>query len=196
MESLTRDLRYIARSLARSPGFFIVTVLTLALGIGATTAIFSVVNGVLLQPLPYPSSERIVQLFQVDKDTKRMSVSEPNFRDWRAETRSFSAVALHSAGGSVTVNGLSEPARARATYVTRDFFSVFGLRPRIGRTFIDEELRPGAPPSVVVSDAFWRAYLDASPAAVGHTIKVENRLYTIVGVMPPEMNYPAGNALW
>ncbi|HEY9225688.1 MAG TPA: hypothetical protein VIP11_03520, partial [Gemmatimonadaceae bacterium] len=93
METLTRDLRYVARSLVRSPGFFIVAVLTLALGIGATTAIFGVVNGVLLQPLPYPRSERIVQLFQLDKNGQRMSVSEPNFIDWSAQTRAFDAMA-------------------------------------------------------------------------------------------------------
>src|SRR5215218_63940 len=129
MDTLLRDLRYVARSFARSPGFFVVTALTLALGIGATTAIFSVVNGVLLQPLPYPQSERVVQLFQIDKDGQRMSVSEPNFADWKAETRSFSYVAITRAGGTVTVNGLSEPVRARGTSVTRDFFNVFGLRP-------------------------------------------------------------------
>src|SRR5262245_31870549 len=138
MDMLMRDLRYVARSLARAPGFFLVAVLTLALGIGATTAIFSVVNGVLLQPLPYPSSERIVQVFQIDKDSKRMSVSEPNFLDWQAQTRAFDAMAISRAGGMVTVNGLSEPVRALATPVTQDFFKVFGVAPRLGRTFISD----------------------------------------------------------
>jgi putative ABC transport system permease protein len=196
METLMRDLRYVARSFARSPGFFVVTALTLALGIGATTAIFSVVNGVLLRPLPYPNSDRIVQLFQVDKDGKRMSVSEPNFADWKSQTRSFSAAALTRAGGTITVNGLSEPVRARGTSVTRDFFSVFGLKPELGRTFVDDELRPGAPASVVVSHAFWQQYLGGSRAALGRTVTIGTQLVTIVGVMPPEMNYPAGNELW
>ena len=132
METLTRDLRYVARSLARTPGFFIVTILTLALGIGATTAIFSVVNGVLLQPLPYPGADRIVQLFQVDKDGQRMSVSEPNFADWKTQTRGFSALALSSSVSTITVNGLAEPVRARGVSVTRDFFKVFGTAPRLG----------------------------------------------------------------
>src|SRR5438046_119463 len=101
MDTLTRDLRYVVRSAARSPGFFALALLTLALGIGATTAIFSVVNGVLFQPLPYPQPERIVQLFQLDKDGKRMSVSQPNFRDWRSETRGFSAMALASGPGGM-----------------------------------------------------------------------------------------------
>jgi putative ABC transport system permease protein len=196
METLTRDLRYVTRALVRTPGFFLVTVMTLALGIGATTAIFSVVNGVLLQPLPYPRSERIVQLFQVDKDGRRMSVSVPNFRDWKTQTRSFSAMALSSSGGTVTVNGLREPARVSATQVTGEFFSVFGLHPVIGRVFAPDELHLGGSPAVVVSDAFWRRYLDAQPGAVGRTLTIDQKLFTIIGVMPPELNYPAGNELW
>ena len=196
MESLKRDLRYVARSLARSPGFFLVTVFTLSLGIGATTSIFSVVNGVLLQPLPYPGSERIAQLFQVDKDGKRMSVSVPNFEDWKAQTRAFESMAVSQPGGMITVNGLAEPVRARATVVSREFFSVFGMKPVIGRTFVDDELRPGAPASVIVSDAFWRTQLGGTGSVLGRTHRVESSLMTIVGVMPPEMNYPAGNDLW
>ena len=196
METLTRDLRYVTRALLRTPGFFFVTVMTLGLGIGATTAIFSVVNGVLLQPLPYPRSERIVQLFQVDKDGKRMSVSVPNFRDWRAQTRSLSTMALASVANTITVSGLQEPARVAGAEVSGDFFSVFGLHPEIGRVFAADELRPGASPAAVVSDAFWRRYLDASPAALGRTITIGSKLFTVVGVMPPEMNYPAGNDVW
>jgi putative ABC transport system permease protein len=196
METLTRDLRYVARSLARAPGFFIVTVLTLALGIGATSAIFSVVNGVVLQPLPYPGSGRIVQLFQIDKDAKRMSVSEPNFYDWRSQTRAFDAMAISRTISEVTINGLGEPIRAREAEVSREFFSVFGLTPRLGRLFVDEELRPGAPPSVIVSHTFWQNNLGGSQQALGRTIKIGTQLLTIVGVMPPAMNYPAGTELW
>jgi len=196
METLTRDLRYVTRALLRTPGFFFVTVLTLALGIGATTAIFSVVNGVLLQPLAYPRSERIVQLFQIDKDGKRKSVSVPNFRDWKAETRSFAAMALAHPPGTITVNGLHEPARVLASDVSGDFFSVFGLRPVIGRVFAPDDLHPGAAPVAVVSDAFWRRYLDANPGAVGRTLTIGGKLFMIVGVMPPEMNFPADNEIW
>jgi predicted permease len=196
METLTRDLRYVTRALLRTPGFFLVTVLTLALGIGATTAIFSVVNGVLLQPLPYPRSERIVQLFQLDKDGKRMSVSVPNFRDWQAQTRGFSAMALSHPPGTVTVNGLHEPARVNASDVSGDFFAVFGLRPQIGRVFSASEVHLGAAPVAVVSDGFWRRYLDANPGAVGRTITMGTKLFTVIGVMPPEMNYPADNEVW
>jgi predicted permease len=196
MEILTRDLRYVTRALLRTPAFFLVTVLTLALGIGATTAIFSVVNGVLLQPLPYPRSERIVQLFQIDKDGKRMSVSVPNFRDWKAQTRSFSAMALSHPPGTITVNGLREPARVTATTVSGEFFSVFGLHPEIGRVFAADEVHAGASPVVVVSDAFWRRYLDANPGVVGRTLTIESKLFTIIGVMPAEMGFPAGTEVW
>ena len=196
MNTLLRDLRYVARSFARSPGFFVVTVLTLALGIGATTAIFSVVNGVLLQPLPYPNSERIVQLFQTTKSGERNSVTEPNFADWKAQARSFSGLVMTSPARTVTVNGLSEPVRVLETSVSRDFFAVFGVKPELGRAFVDDELRPGAPASVVVSHSFWQKYLGGSPTAPGKTIKIGTDLLTIVGVMPESMNYPAGNGLW
>ncbi|MDQ6888153.1 MAG: ABC transporter permease [Gemmatimonadota bacterium] len=196
METLTQDLRYVARSFARSPGFLFTTVLTLALGIGATTAIFSVVNSVLLRPLPYPESDRIVQLFQSTKDGTRNSVTEPNFIDWKAQTRSFSAIGLSSSASVVTVNGLSEPTRAPAAAVSRDFFRVFGLRPEIGRTFVEEEVAAGAPTSVIVSHSFWRAHLSGSTAVAGKTIRIGTDLLTIVGVMPEAMDYPAGTDLW
>jgi putative ABC transport system permease protein len=196
METLAQDLRYVARSFARSPGFFIVTVLTLALGIGATTAIFSVVNGVLLQPLPYPASERIVQLFALDKDGKRTGLSQPNYTDWKAQARGYSAMAIVTPASTVTVNGLAEPARARETSVSREFFDVFGVKPEIGRTFVDEELRPGGSPAVIVSHSFWQKYLGGNATPLGKTLTVEGRQYTIVGVLPDYMNYPAGNELW
>ncbi|HEY4219258.1 MAG TPA: ABC transporter permease [Gemmatimonadaceae bacterium] len=195
METLRQDLRYVARSFARTPGFFFVTALTLALGIGAATAIFSVVNGVLLRPLPYPESDRIVQLFAIDKTGKRSSVSEANFPDWKSQTHSFASIALVSTPSTITVTGLAEPVRARATSVTRDFFAVFGVKPELGRLFADEELHVGAAPTVIVSDAFRTKYFgDASP--VGKTLRVDGALFTVVGVMPAYMDYPAGNELW
>ena len=147
MDTLLADLRYAVRTLRKSPGFATAAILTLALAIGSNTAIFSVVNGVLLQPLPYPNSDRIVQVFQTAKTGERNSVTEPNFADWKAQARSFSALAMASAANTVTVNGLSEPVRVLETYVSRDFFPVFGVKPVLGRTFVDDELRPGAPSS-------------------------------------------------
>jgi hypothetical protein len=104
-------------------------------------------------------------------------------------------MALSSSGGTITVNGLSEPARARATSVSRDFFSVFGVKPQLGRTFVDDELRFGAPGSLIVSHGFWQKYLDASPKAIGRTLQIGSTLFTIVGVMPAAMDFPAGHEL-
>jgi predicted permease len=196
MESLLRDIRFVARSFSRAPGFFLVTALTLALGIGATTGIFSVVNGVVLRPLPYTHSDRIVQLFTVGKSGEQGSQSEPNFRDWKAEARGFSSMAQMSPPWMVTVNGLGEPVRARETTVSREFFTVFAVTPTIGRLFSEDELQRGAAPTVVVSDAFWRAHLGADPRVIGRTITIGPQLATIVGVMPAYMNVPAGNELW
>ncbi|MEO6878361.1 MAG: ABC transporter permease, partial [Gemmatimonadaceae bacterium] len=195
METLRQDLRYVARTFARSPGFFIVTVLTLALGIGAATAIFSVVNGVLLQPLPYPSSDRIVQLYQIGKSGTRSSVSEANLPDWKDQTRSFSSIALSSSSNTITVIGLAEPVRAQAASVTREFFTVFGAKPELGRTFVNEELRLGGSPAIVISHNFRQKYLDGVNP-IGKTVRIDGTLFTVVGVMPAYMNYPAGNDVW
>lgn len=197
MESLRRDIRFVARSFARNPGFFLVTTLTLALGIGATTAIFSVVNGVLLRPLPYSRSDRIVQLFSIGPQGQQGSLSEPNFLDWKNQSRDFSAIAQMSPSGPVTVNGLAEPIRARAATVAgREFFAVFAVTPELGRLFSDDELQLGARPTAVVSDRFWRTHLGAEQSAIGRAVTIGGQLVTIIGVMPPNLNVPAGNELW
>jgi predicted permease len=196
METLTRDLRYVARSFVRSPGFFILTVLTLALGIGATSAIFSVVNGVLLQPLPYPESERIVQLYQLTKTGERNSITNPNFIDWYTQNRSFSSLSLSTPPSTVSVTGLSEPVRARAAYVSKEFFSVFGTKPILGRTFRDDESTTGDPTTAVVSASFWRKNFGGDPTVIGKKINVGSSLLTIIGVMPATMDYPSGIEIW
>src|SRR5688500_8781908 len=151
MDGLSRDLRFTLRSLRRSPGFFAVTVLTLALGIGATTAIFSVVNGVLLRGLPYPDADRIVRVYQVGEKGGRNQVSDPNFEDWKAQSRSFAALAQMSSGGPVSVTGATEPVRAQAAWVSAEFFDALGVQPEVGREFAGEELKVGGPPAVLVS---------------------------------------------
>ena len=201
MESLVRDLRYVTRSLLRTPAFFAVTALTLALGIGATTAIFTVIDSVLLRPLPYPDPERIVHLWQVNAYEGRVAgqnaVSDPNFEDWQAQSRSFAAMAQVGGAGLTSVAGASEPVRVRAAVVSRDFFSVMGVRPVRGRTFVAEEQRQGATPTVVVGYGFWQRYLNADPSVIGtRTLTFQNRVHTIVGVMPPELSYPVGTELW
>ena len=197
MDGIARDLRFTFRSLRRSPGFFILTVLTLALGIGATTAIFSVVNGVLLRSLPYPDAERIVRVFQVGEQGGRGQVSDPNFEDWKARTRSFEALAQMTSVGTVSVTGASEPLRARSSVVSKEFFAALGVRPILGREFVAEEQAVGGPPAVVVSEGFWRRYLNADPSAVGRVVLTfDGRSHALVGVMPRSVDYPIGADIW
>jgi putative ABC transport system permease protein len=200
MDTLLRELRHAARALWRARGFAGLTALTLALGIGATTAIFSVVHGVLLRALPYREPERIVHLWQVNaREQERFpqaQVSEPNFEDWRTQTRSFRAMALVRRGGPTTVTAVGEPVRAVVATVSGAFFDVMGVRPALGRAFAPEELRQGAAPTVVVSDGFWRRQLDADRGALGRTVLVGDAPLVVVGVMPPEFDYPAGAELW
>ena len=197
MDGISRDLRFTLRSLRRSPGFFAVTVLTLALGIGATTAIFSVVNGVLLRGLPYPNADRIVRVYQVGEQGGKGQVSDPNFEDWKARSRSFAALAQMTPGGTVSVTGAREPVRARAAVVSAEFFDALGVRPKLGRGFAPDEQRVGGTPVVLVSDAFWRRSLGADANIVGTTVlNFDRNVYTVVGVMPASVNYPAGVDLW
>ena len=197
MGDLQQDLVYALRKMRSAPGFAAAVIAILALGIGATTAIFSVVNGVLLEPLPFPHADRIVQLFQVTDKGTRNSVSQPNFRDWVAGSRSFAALALlWGPGGVETVTGLPEPVIAHTTAVTRDFFSVFGVQPQIGRLFNAEETTFGGPRAVVVSDGFWRERLGASSAAIGQRLTMGGDGYTVIGVMPPNRTFPPGDEIW
>jgi predicted permease len=196
MNSFLRDLRIVARSMARSPGFFVIVVATLGLGIGATTAIFSVVNGVLLRPLPYPQPERIVQLWQVNKNGGDFQFSEPNFIDVRGESRSLRAMAEFSDNGTVSVATSHDAVRAHVATVSSEFFGVLGVQPVLGRTFVPEEQRVGASPAVLVSQGFWQRVLGSDPSALGTVITFDGLAYRVVGVMPAAVDVPAGVDLW
>lgn len=190
------DFRLAARQLLKYPSFSAVVIATLALGIGACTLIFSVVNGVLLTPLPYPEPERIVRVRQVsDNGFVAENISEPNFRDLKEQTRSFSALARYAAGPQ-PVSGGSEPARALTADVSDGFFAVVGVRPIAGRTFLPDEHRLGAPPAAVVGYAYWQRYLGGDPALGARTLRIADEAYTIVGVMPPGFDYPEGAEIW
>ncbi len=161
MDTLLQDLRYAWRTLGKSLGFTAVVVATLALGIGVNTTIFSVIEGVLLRPLPYEDPERIVALWEVTEAGGETHVSAPNFRDWRAQTNSFETMALHSSadfGGAATVLGGREATRARVTAVSTDFFLVFRVQPALGRAFATDEFKLGADVAIV-SYGFWRDQL-------------------------------------
>jgi putative ABC transport system permease protein len=196
VSDLAYDFRYSLRKLRRSPGFAAALIATLALGIGATTAIFSVVNGVLLEPLPYAKADRIVRLYPIDAKGERQSVTQPNYRDWAQRLHDFAALAIFHPPYKVTVTGLGEPLKANFCVVSRDFFAVFSTRPELGRPFSDEETRYGGPRAAIVSDAFWRQHLGGSRSALGRRMTIEGQLYSIVGVMPAAMNYPAANDVW
>jgi predicted permease len=195
--NVAQDLRYTARSLRASPAFAAAVILTLTIGIGATTAIFSIVNAVVLQPLPFPQSERIVRLFQMTDKGTRNSVSQPNFFDWEARTHSFSALALFSTwNGTSTVQTPTGPVMAQATPVTRDFFKVLQAKPQLGRLFVPEEQQFGGVHAAIISDAFWREQFAGNPNVLGQRLTWYNASYVIVGVMSPRTTYPAGTAVW
>ena len=195
METLINDIRFGVRSLAKRPGFTALAILTLALGIGACTAIFSVVDGVLLRTLPYPHAEQIVQLREVNARGGNMSFAEPNFIDVRTRSRTLQAVAEYT-GESTTVIGGSEPVRAVVVIASGDFFKVLGTAPAIGRTFISEDNKPGGAPVAVVSYGFWQRLLGANSDLSGTTLKLADHTVTVVGVMPAGFAFPRNAEIW
>ncbi|HEY9427460.1 MAG TPA: ABC transporter permease [Gemmatimonadaceae bacterium] len=191
-----RDFRFAFRTLSRAPFFTVIALLTLALGIGATTAIFTVVDGVLLRPLPYPEPQRIVRLWEVSAKGGHMNFSDPDFEDIQEQTRSFTSLARVSPYGIVSVVGGSSPVRARSAAVSKEFFRTMGVQPARGRFFVPDEQREGGTPAVVVSAGFWRSSLGGAPIGSGRTLAFDGKIFNVVGVAPPELDYPAGTELW
>src|SRR5262249_38790380 len=165
-------------------------IVSLALGIGATTAMFSVVDGVLLRPLPYPEPERIVELREVSARGHRMAVTEPNFLDVRARAHGLDAVAQYGGIGATTVSGGTEPGGAAAEYVGGDFFKVLGVAPALGRSFLPEENGAGGAFVAVVGHDLWRRALGGRADLAGATLTIQGHAYTVVGVMPRGFAYP------
>lgn len=195
METLIKDIRHGVRSLLARPGFTALAVFTLALGIGACTAIFSVVDGVLLRPLPYPDAERIVQLREVNSKGTQIAFAEPNFRDVRARSHTLEAVAQYN-GELITVTGGSEPVRALSYAVSGDFFRVLGTQPAVGRQFAPDESKPGGAPVAVVSYGFWQKLLGGRSDLSGTTLRLMDQNVTVVGVMPSGFAFPRGAEIW
>jgi putative ABC transport system permease protein len=160
--SLWHDVRLAARGLMRSRGYAAVAVLMLGIGTGAATALFSVVQGVLLRPLPYPDPDRIVRVWGASPRGNPLNATDPNFHDWQRELRSFSGMAQYQSGPA-SVLGAGEPVRRMVAWVSADFFSVLGVPHAAGRGFAPEEQQPGGAPAVVVSHAFWPDQLGAGP---------------------------------
>jgi putative ABC transport system permease protein len=194
MDALRQDIRYALRSLAKAPGFTAVVLLTLALGIGANTAIFSVVNGVLLRPLPYYQPERLTVVRETYGEGQRGTVSGPNYLDWRTRNRSFEQLAA-SRVRMLTVLGEGEPEEVTAAFVSYNFFTTLGLPPVLGRGFAPRE-DEGEGSVAVLGDGFWRTHYGADPHVVGRTLTLSSKPYTIVGVAPKGLNFPGQSQVY
>jgi putative ABC transport system permease protein len=196
MDTLAQDVRYSLRRLLRSPGFTLVAILTLALGIGANSAIFSVVNGVLLRPLPFGDAERLVLLYTAYPDDEiRYPLSAPDFMSIHDDSRSFTGVA-GIVPARETLTGGEEPITIEAARVTERFFEVLGVSPLIGRTFAVEENRPGADAVALLSHAHWRLRYGSDPGVIGRTLMLNGIPRTVVGVLPPEVDFPGGREVY
>jgi putative ABC transport system permease protein len=197
-EAVLRDVRHAVRVYAQAPVFTIVVAATLGLGIGATAAIFAVVNTVVLRPLDYPDPDRLVDLFQISAaNGRRGSLSPPNYFDLRDHAQGFSGIAAYWSP-SVTLTGLGgEPQKALAATCTHDLFGVLGVEPQLGRAFISEDDRPGAPRVALLGDGLWRRRYGADPSIVGQTITIDGNPTLVVGVMPARFDFPvARTELW
>ena len=191
------DLKFALRQLRKSPGFTLVAVLTLALGIGANTAIFSIVNAVLLRPLPYPDADRIMVLNESSGPGQDYSVALPDYFDWQKDNTVFEHLAAtHKESRNLSGIPGREPERISCASVTRNFFNIVGLPPEIGRTFSDDEDKVGAPPVVVISDRLWRRVFNADSNVLGQSITLHDQNYTVIGVMPPQVTSPQDADAW
>jgi len=192
---MLQDLRLAFRTLARTPLFTALSGGLLALGVGATVAVFSVIDGVLLKALPYPDADRIVTLWEATERSRTIGVSAPNFRDWQQGATTFSALAAW-AGGRGTVVGGREAVTTGVYQVTRQFFTALGVEPAMGRTFSDDEAREHGAPAVVVSHGLWTRALGANSDLNRLSLVVEGRNAAVVGVMPEGFSYPDGAEVW
>jgi predicted permease len=189
LETLMQDVRFAFRMLRKNPGFTAIAVLTLALGIGANTAIFSVVYAVLLQPLPYTDSAHLVLVNETTPRVGDVSVSYPNFLDWRDRSRTISQWA---AAGQVSfsLSGVSRPENINGDAVSPNFLSMLGMHPFLGRDFNSTEENPATPPVLMLSYSLWQSHLGGDPKVVGKTITLDGRSFTIVAVLPPNFRSP------
>jgi putative ABC transport system permease protein len=194
VNTLLQEIRLATRSLLKRPGFSVVAILTLALGIGASTAIFSVVDAVLLRPLPYPSQERLVEVTELNEAGRGMPFAEANFHDLTARSRSFEAIATYTRSPDAVAGG-TEPVRTNISGVSADFFRVLGVAPALGRLISAETLREGNQVAVV-SYGFWKRMLEGRTNLEGTSLRFANRSFAVIGVLPPETEFPVGIDVW
>src|SRR5215510_1170881 len=195
-DALMQDLRFAWRTLVGNPGYSSVVLLTLALGIGANAAVFSVANGVLLRPFPYRDAERVVRVFSKNapRNLEFFSVSPSDFKTWKAESPAFAAMAAFERQRDATLATGAEPQVVSATAVTPDVFSLLGTLPVLGRTLGAADARADAPPVAVVSHSVWTTRFGADSTLVGRDLSLDGKRYTVVGVMPPQFFVPGTNA--
>ena len=192
-----RDCRHALRALLHSPGFSLVATITFALGIGVNTAVFSVFNGVLLRPLPYPDPDRITMIWM---DNRRQAIKEditsyPTYRDWRAQSTSYAHMAAYS-GTAFNLTGAEEPERLQGAQTTASFFDVMGLRPVIGRLYTEAQETPGNDAVVLLSHGLWQRRFGGATDVLGRTITLNGQPHEIIGVMPAALQVPADAELW
>ncbi|RPI48560.1 MAG: ABC transporter permease, partial [Acidobacteria bacterium] len=196
MSSILQDLRYAARRLVRDRRFTLAAVAALALGIGATSAVFTLVNAVILRSLPFAEPERIMWLGTRDAQSRNFGVSEPDFDDWRRATRTFSGIALMQQGPLSVSGDDRAPDQYDAVYISANGFSLIGTGPTVGRGFSAEDDRPGAPAVMLLSHSVWMSRYGGERSVVGRTIRANSEPATIVGVMPPGMQFPFSTEVW
>jgi len=195
MESVLKDLRFALRGVLKRRAFTAIAMVTLGLGIGASTAIFSVVNSVMLRKLPYPNAARIVAIQEVYKDGQRGQVTGPNFLDWRAQNTVFQHLAaIRIANANLTVADQAE--RIELAQTSANFFDVFGVKPQLGRLFASSDEEAGHVPVAVISDALWRRRFGADPSLVGRQVSLDQKSYAVIGIAPPLFDYPNKTEAW
>jgi putative ABC transport system permease protein len=196
MNSTIKDLRFAIRNLRKRPGFAAIVILVLGLGIGSTTAIFSIVDALLLRPLPYPNADRLVLMREVGPKGNQMAVAEPNFRDVRTISRSFEHIGVSAGSFPLVVTSGNTTSRSRVSFASSDFFAAMGVQPIAGRFFLPEEEQFGGPIATIISYGYWQRALGGRPDFNSVKLNVDGVTCNIVGVMPPTFDYPAQTEVW
>jgi putative ABC transport system permease protein len=195
LDILKQDLAYTRRMLARAPGFAITAIAIVALGIGATTAAFSVTDFVLIRPLPFPDPGRLVKVWEKTPGYGRMELSAPNYRDWKAAAKSFASMGIYY-DRAVTMLTAGEPTRLAGTSVSADVLPTLGVSPVVGRAFSPDDDRAGAPATIILSYSLWQSQFGADPNILGRNLVVDSESYSVIGVMPPLFHFPASDSLF
>src|ERR1041385_2981736 len=197
MDNLLSDIRYGVRNLLKRPGFTLIAVVTLALGIGANTAIFSAVNALLLNPLPFPELDRVVAVWDKlpSRGVLHNEVAMANYIDWKAQSQSFEQLALYR-WWSANVTGVDSPERVQGFLVTANFFDAIGVKPIMGRNFYPEENQPGKAAVAIITHSLWQRRFGGDPNIINKTVTINPIARTVVGVMPERFNFPKGAEIY